>query len=153
MAALLAYFLRLHGRCIASTAGDDWDILTTVPSTSGRLGVHPLTQAIARVAVLSQQYERLLTRGPAVVGHNQASDDAFQLRRRLAGERVLIIDDTFTSGARAQSAASAINLNGGVTVAVLAIGRVFDPGFNDDTAAYWAAQSKATFDWATCCIH
>jgi adenine/guanine phosphoribosyltransferase-like PRPP-binding protein len=153
VAALLAYFLRLHGRCVASAAGEDWDILTIVPSTSGRPGVHPLAQAIARVATLDHQYERLLTRGPAVVGHNQANDDAFRLRRQLAGERVLVIDDTFTSGARAQSAASAINLSGGVTVAVLAIGRMFDPGFSDDTADYWAAQSRARFDWATCCIH
>lgn len=46
----------------------------------------------------------------ASVDHNKADDDAFTVSRPLSGERVLLIDDTLTTGARLQSAASALGL-------------------------------------------
>jgi orotate phosphoribosyltransferase len=71
-----------------------------------RLGKHPLETAVTRVGALASLYAPLLVRGPAHVDHNRADDLAFTVARRLRGERMLVLDDTLTTGARLQSAMS-----------------------------------------------
>jgi hypothetical protein len=95
--SLLAHFLRHHGSCIETAAGGGWDVITAVPSSRQRAGEHPLVTAIRRVRSLRDQFELLLERGPEQVGHNTASDNGFRVARSVRGERVLLIDDTFTS--------------------------------------------------------
>ena len=152
-AALLGYFLQLHGSCIAAAAGGTWDVITSVPSsTADRVGKHPLVTAITLVPQLRQEYEDLLQRGSAEVTHTVASDDGFVARRRLTGERILSIDDTFTSGARAQSAASVLNSAGGEVIAIVPIGRVITPGFAPHVAEYWKRQTQSVFSFDDCCI-
>jgi hypothetical protein len=53
--------------------------------------------------------------------------DLFTAQRRLDGARVLLIDDTWTTGARAQSAAAAAKLAGAREVAVVVLGRHLNP--------------------------
>src|SRR6266536_285893 len=81
VAALLARFVDEHGKCIGH-----WETVTAVPSSKGRPGRHPLVRAIGMVS-------------------SMASDHAFEVATRLGGRRVLLVDDTFTSGAELQSAA------------------------------------------------
>ena len=152
VAGLVGYFLARHGECIERAAGGGWELVTSVPSSSTRAGQHPLARAVQRVQSLSDQYEPLLDRGPVPLDHNTASDDGFTLRRELGGERVLLIDDTFTSGARSQSAASTINNAGGTVVAIVAIGRVIDPDFGDHVKEYWGRQRRQTFSFDACCL-
>jgi len=151
-AALLAYFLQLHGSCIAAAAGQPWDAITAVPSSTDRAGQHPLITAITMVPQLREQFEPLLQRGSVEVTHTVASDSGFAARRALGGERILLIDDTLTSGARAQSAASALNNAGGKVVAIVPIGRVITPGFGEHVAQYWKRQTQSVFSFDTCCI-
>jgi orotate phosphoribosyltransferase len=61
-------------------------------------------------------------------------DDGFAPTTSVSGDRILIVGDTFTSGARTQSAASALQLAGARVVAILPIGRVVDPEFSDAAA-------------------
>jgi adenine/guanine phosphoribosyltransferase-like PRPP-binding protein len=152
VAALVGYFLDQHGECIERAAEGGWDVITTVPSSGVRAGEHPLAHAIRRVGFLKEHYELLLDKGSVDLDHNRASDDGFVLRRELDGERVLLIDDTFTSGARAQSAASVINNGGGAVVAILAIGRVIDPSSGDHVKEYWDRQRRQLFSFDTCCL-
>jgi len=151
-AAILGYFLHQHADCIAEAAGGGWDVITSVPSSTERAGEHPLMRAIRAVGNLREQYEPLLRRGETQTGHNTASDVGFVPLRELGGERVLLIDDTFTSGARAQSAASALSLAGASVAAIVPIGRVISPEFNETTAAYWKRQSALEFDFDVCCL-
>ena len=58
----------------------------------------------------------------------------FTAVRALAGERVLLVDDIWTTGARAQTAAAALLAAGASTVAALVIGRFINPGFGDNAA-------------------
>lgn len=151
--SLLAYFLRRHGSCIAEETGHvGWDVISTVPSSRQRSGEHPLVSCIRRVQAIDSQYEDLLAPGPVEVRHLSASDDGFRIRRPLTGERVLLVDDTFTSGARAQSAASVINRAGGDVVAIVPIGRVITPGFNESVKEYWVQQKSSPFSFETCCL-
>lgn len=150
--AMLVHFFNLHSSCIASAAGGPWDAITTVPSTTGRSGQHPLALLVQRSRTIGHQYVEALVKGPADISNNNANDEGF-IASRVSDRRVLIVDDTFTSGARAQSAASAITLAGGMTLAILPIGRYFNPSYTSDNQKYWARQTAIPFAWNVCCVH
>jgi hypothetical protein len=149
--SLLSYFLTTHWDCIEQAVGGAWDVITTVPSSRDRDGEHPLVTAIDRVS-LRDQYEPLLQRGSVAIDHLRASDDGYRVKRPLDGERILLVDDTFTSGARAQSAASRLALDGGDVVAIVPIGRVIDPAFNEAASEYWKQVRRTPFTFEACCI-
>lgn len=151
-AAILGYFLQLHSGCVAAAAGGPWDVITSVPSSTDREGEHPLVRAIKLLPDIRDQYETLLERGEVNITHTIASDQGFNALRRLDDERVLLIDDTFTSGARAQSAASVLNNAGATVVAILPIGRVITPGFSPSATEYWKKQGAKVFDFDVCCV-
>jgi predicted amidophosphoribosyltransferase len=151
-AAILGCFLHLHSGCVAAAANGPWDVITSVPSSTDREGQHPLVRAIKLLPDIRDQYETLLERGEVNITHTIASDQGFNTLRRLDDARVLLIDDTFTSGARAQSAASVLNNAGATVVAILPIGRVITPGFSPSVTAYWKKQGAKVFDFDVCCV-
>jgi hypothetical protein len=144
--------LQLHSDCIATAAGGGWDVITSVPSTAPREGEHPLAAAINLVPDLRGQYEELLHRGSGQIDHTVASDGGYEPAHEVSGHRILLVDDTFTSGARAQSAASALNNAGATVAAIVPIGRVINPDFNEENEAYWRRQSKLPYAFDTCCV-
>lgn len=154
VAAILARFTALHLRCVAAVLGGDPAVVTSVPSTrpQPRPGRHSLETAIMRVGRLAPLYRPLLAPGPVYVDHNLADDEAFALPRRLSGERVLLLDDTFTTGARLQSAASALRLNGASAVAAVVIGRVIDPEWNENCRRIWDQARETQFTFGQCCL-
>jgi predicted amidophosphoribosyltransferase len=48
-------------------------------------------------------------------------------RNRVTGARVLMLDDTYVSGARSQSAAAALQLTGACATVIVPLGRVLRP--------------------------
>jgi hypothetical protein len=151
-AAILGYFLQLHGPCIERAAGGPWDRITSVPSSTDREGEHPLVTAIKLLPDVRDLYEPLLARGAAEITHTVASDEGFRALRPLHGERILLVDDTFTSGARAQSAASVLHNAGGAVAAILPLGRVITPGFSPTADDYWKKQGARLYDFDVCCV-
>jgi predicted amidophosphoribosyltransferase len=152
VAATIARFTTRHWSCISAQAGGEPTLVATVPSTrpTGRPGPHPLTIAIHRIARLAPLHRDVLARGPGVVGHQRASDDAFVATGDLRGERVLLVEDTFTSGARTQSAACALRRAGAASVAVVVAGRVIDPDWNDNCASIWRYATRSEFRFDEC---
>lgn len=154
VAAMIARFTEHHFECISASLGGAPDLVTSVPSTRSepRPGQHPIQAAVLRVAKLAPLHEALLVRGSAAVGHRQANEQAFAVTRPLAGERILLIDDTYTSGARVQSAASALHLASAAAVTGVVIGRVIDPSWNDNCRRIWEQACQATFSFDQCCL-
>jgi predicted amidophosphoribosyltransferase len=107
LGALLARFLSHHAACIGS-----WDTVTIVPSSRGRADPHPLERVVRMDTRHARTYRGLLRPGSHQAHHRQGSDQAFDVQAPVAGRQVLLIDDTFTSGAEVQSAASALHLRG-----------------------------------------
>jgi hypothetical protein len=136
VAAMLARFVNTHLPCIEGRAGGPVDLVTAVPSTSDR-AEHPLVRVVDRSRRLSPLHRAVLTRGSAPVDHDLAGDDVFATRYRLDGARAVLIDDTLTSGARLQSAASTLLRSGARSVVALVVGRVVDPDWNDACRAIW----------------
>jgi predicted amidophosphoribosyltransferase len=152
VAALLWRFLAEHGEHIADAAGRPWDLITSVPSTQPRAGGHPLEAALRLARRLAEQYEPTLERGGGPLGHNQASDTGYRVTGNVAGSEILLVDDTFTSGARVQSAASTLALAGANVLAAVPIGRVINPRYNDEAKVLWDAARSRPFDFSRCCL-
>jgi orotate phosphoribosyltransferase len=76
----------------------------------------------------------------------------FLVPRRLAGANVLLLDDTWTSGSSAQSAALALKLAGASRVAVVPLGRHVNP--RDRTAeSLTAVLAGHCFRQGACAVH
>lgn len=143
VAALASRFIWQHG---PRTAPGGWDAVAVVPSTS-RAGPHPLETALGRSAWLAPQvWSGCLGPGPAAAAcrHRRASDDAFGLQpgRDVSGAAVLLVEDTWTTGARAQSAASALNRAGAEVVGLMVLGRVITPVAGAPTGRWWDRHAR-----------
>jgi len=64
----------------------------------------------------------------------------------------LLVDDTYNTGARLHSAASALQLAGADVVAAVPIGRLLDPGQKEATQRFMARARAAPFSFRECCL-
>jgi predicted amidophosphoribosyltransferase len=152
VAATIARFIDRHALCLGTLAMRSWDIVTTVPSSQKRPGTHPIEEAVQRVRSLQPRYERLLEPGPDPIGHRRASDHGYVTTGDVGDAAILLIDDTFTTGAAVQSAASALRLAGAACVIAVVVGRVIDPDFSTEARALWEAACARVFDFDVCCL-
>jgi hypothetical protein len=153
VAATIGRFLVAHQRCITGSGQTPWDVIATVPSSHGRVGTHPMRQALGMLPpAFGGQEAELLGQGSVPVDHRQADDRGFLVRTEVRGARILLVDDTFTTGARVQSAASALQLAGGHVLAAVVVGRVIRPEWSTESAALWRAAQSRRFSFDTCCL-
>lgn len=155
LGAVLWRFLGQHEKHIAAAVGvPEFSIATTVPGTQQREGAHPLEYIVGTlVGQTKDRYEPLLAfrRGSAAAKHSLAADRYSATRPLPKGAAVLLIDDTWTTGGNAQSAALALRAAGAGKVAIVVIGRHFDRSFGDCEAYYRQARSTS-FTWDSCCL-
>jgi len=147
--ALLLAFLGDHSDCIWRRAAmPEPDRLAVVPSGVGRPGSHPLL-------ALASPYLRLPLWPLAIRPGRQGRDldlHRFQAGVGPRGCGVLLLDDTWVSGASAQSAAAALKLAGAGRVALVVLGRHVNP--DDPRAARFAAGlAPGPYDPAVCAVH
>jgi hypothetical protein len=124
---MLSGFLEEYGASVWQAAGMNGgpDAVAVVPSGQGRPGDHPLL-AIAEPAT-GLPVIRLSVR-PGYAAHGrQVSTGWLRVDGRVSGMDVLLVDDSWVSGASAQSAAAALKLAGAARVAIVVIGRHVDP--------------------------
>jgi hypothetical protein len=147
--ALLLAFLADHGACVWRRAGmPPPGRLAVVPTGSGRPDPHPLLRLISPCL-------RLPICPLAIRPGRQGRDldlDRFRAGPIPAAASVLLLDDTWVSGASAQSAAAALKQVGARHVAVVVLGRHVNP---DDPAArsLLAGLTPARYDPSTCAVH
>ena len=87
----------------------------------------PVDALVAQVPALARRHRRLLVRGPGATDHLWRLAGGSRWHRRSTGSwlrsrRVLVFDDTITTGARAQSAAAALRMAGARVAGVVAVG-------------------------------
>ena len=106
LAVILNRFLLRHELCVG--AGRRFELVTTVPSSDPQRDArHPLRRIVADLLpVAAARHQRLLRTAKATAAPHVFDDARFAACRDLAGERILLIDDTWTTGASAQSAAA-----------------------------------------------
>jgi len=147
--ALLLTFLHDHGACVWRHAGMPApDRLAVVPTGCGRPGPHPLLE-------LASPYLRLpLTRlaiRPGTQGR-ELNLNRFLADEAATGARVLLVEDSWVSGASAQSAAAALRRAGARQVAIVMLGRHVDPA--DPLVGPWAARLRpGPYEVSECAVH
>jgi predicted amidophosphoribosyltransferase len=151
LAATLQRFLRIHRpHIVAAAGGADWDTIQVVPSSRPERAEHPL-EAVVRRTIFRDEVAQLLTRTGEPIGHNEPNPAAFAPADDVRGRRVLIVDDTFTTGARVQSVASALSSAGATVVAAVPIGRVIDTDL-PEKKAFWRERRAITFEFNICAL-
>ena len=145
IAAILYLTLVKQRERLASKVGE-WDYTVVVPSTRRELS-HPLEDQLRTVGI--EEIARPLTRTQTPLGHRIMSDDGYACVTVIRGKKFLLVDDVYTTGARSQSAASALQLAGGRVVAVVVIGRRINVEYNDITERVWNRQESKKFCFDT----
>ncbi len=157
--AVLWRWLDAHEACAQGHASvHEFPLVVPVPSTRNRAD-HPLPDILSNIVKpTSARCADLLSSNPRYPGDSrEAHDDRFLVSTQLTGEPVMIIDDQWTSGSRAQSAAAALKLAGSGPVAVVALGRHFDRSPSGEqyqqTAEHYYRSARALgWNWTECCL-
>jgi len=151
LAALLWRFLAGHERCLAHEAGvAHFDLVTTVPSTTAqRDEPQPLARIVGELCGPTRdRYQPLLVRGRDPTPPHDFDTHKFEPTRALDRAAILLIDDTWTTGATAQSAAAALKRAGARTVAAVAIGRHLKRDWRENGTRLRGLVER--FDWDSC---
>jgi phosphoribosylpyrophosphate synthetase len=119
----------LHGRCIAATVGW-WQAVTFVPSAKRPGTVHPVAH-LARVVhdVRPSATKLVLDVGPDIDSPpaRMPRQDRFSVpvdyRAQVADRHVLVVDDTWVSGNKSQSATLALKAAGAARVTIFCTSR------------------------------
>lgn len=146
LAAAVTWFLRQHRTCIG-----EWNAIAVVPS-SVRTPPHPLSTVIDISSYLRGQQIAPLVLGADPPRKRRASNHGYETTQDVTDMRILLLDDTFTSGASVQSAATTLTSAGAVVVCAVVIGRFVNPEWADNEPL-WEELAQRHFDWNTCCIH
>ncbi len=152
LAAVLTRFVDAHERCLAQAAAvDAFDVVTWVPSSRPNRWRLKWILEVGCTPLKDRAVELL----EATVGGAGKEYDARRYRatENLSDMDVLLVDDTWTKGASAQSAAAALLASGAPSVSLLVIGRHVTPNWqpiaggktNEDIL-----RGHAPFDWDVC---
>jgi predicted amidophosphoribosyltransferase len=125
LSVLLLAALDLHGECIERRLGHDIDAWAFVPSVrADRTGEHPL-HVVAKRAGLTLPEIELLIDERAAPAQRVTSADRFALAAtsHVRDRHVLLIEDTWTTGGNAQSAALTLRGAEAASVTIVALAR------------------------------
>jgi hypothetical protein len=147
LAAMLARFLLEHSDQVWRAAGMAVGptLAAIVPSGQGRPGPHPLLGIVAScvdVPIVP------LSAAPAAAARARGLADGvavgwLTVGGAVAGADVLLVDDTWVSGASAQSAVVALKAAGARRVALVVLGRHVDPADPRSAEFLRALRAKA----------
>ena len=151
MRTLLLVFLHDHGSCLWASAGMTAPShAAVVPSGCGRMGVHPLRALIE--PYLALPWAGLVACAGDPVQSRELRLGRYRSASSLRGASVLLLEDTWASGASAQSAAAALKLAGAASVLTLVFGRhVNTERLHFDT--FLRSLSQSYFRLDRCAVH
>jgi hypothetical protein len=119
----------LHGECIARAFGW-WEVITFVSSESRPGVAHPVVELAKQVAWDNMNPTKiLLDIGPDITAepHRFPLPDRFMVaekwRSHVQGRHVLVVDDTWVSGDKGQSAALTLKAAGARAVTLVCVAR------------------------------
>jgi predicted amidophosphoribosyltransferase len=153
LAAILWRFLVQHEACVAKAAGaTQFDVVTTVPSGDRlRDDHHPLRHIVGDlVGPTRTRYQRVLRRADTEVSARTFSQHKFEATQTIDHRSVLLIDDTWTTGTSAQSAAATLKAAGADPIAAVVIGRHLNREWHENDRRLRGIQRP--FQWESCAL-
>lgn len=156
LASLLWKFFDSHLKCIEDAYGGSFDMGVTVPSSKQRNGINHLDALLSCIKawpVAWRQGVLAKTRSESAAERRQRIvPDLFAADPSVNGKRVLLLDDTFTSGGTMASAAHALHDAGAVCVIGVAFGRQLNAN-REEARELLAELSQRSLDLETCPVH
>jgi predicted amidophosphoribosyltransferase len=151
LSALGIMYLAHHWDCLTTVLGGPFTHIVTVPSTRGRQGPHPIDSAITNRIALTVLRP---VANPAYTAEDRDfHEDRFYLPpNSAAGGRVLLVDDTWTTGGRIQSLAFRLKSVGALAVAVVVLGRHVNPGYGPSKPLVERLRTGQEFDLNRCVV-
>jgi predicted amidophosphoribosyltransferase len=150
LAVLYTLFASTHRACLERVAGGGFTHVATVPSTRARPGMHPLQQI---VAVAHGTLPLVLgTANQAYGNTREFQPDRFHIPvfgSEIPPPKVLLLEDLWVTGARADSMAHALKLAGATAVITVALGRQMNHSFPPNRAILDKARQRP-FDLNRC---
>jgi hypothetical protein len=153
LAAVLWRHLEIHEGCVAHAAGTTaFEFVTTVPPGDKHdARSHPLRQIVGElVGPTRARHEPLLERSGAEINGRAFDRKKYVTTRSLAAASVLLIDDTWTTGANAQSAGAALKGAGAGPVGAVVIGRYLNREWHENDRRLRGIARP--FDWSSCAL-
>lgn len=147
-------FIRRHERCLAKEAGvPEFDTVTTVPSktTTRDARDHLRTIVGQHAQPTSERYRRVLRPADSAADERRFDAGRYRAPQRIDGSAVLLVDDTWTTGSSAQSAAAALRGAGAEAVALVVIGQYINLDYSDHR--HRLEGLPRGFDWSICVVH
>lgn len=145
MNTLLAVGLRGHVICAQRLAGAQSSGWAVVPSTQGRTVFRDLVRSISRRADSEVPVHFVGTVGQRVLDpapwHVELPEAAL--------DHVVVIDDSWVTGAHAQSVAAELKSAGVAQVSIFTVARVLRPDWGPN-GAFIATRMRSPFDWRRC---
>ncbi|MFI9810952.1 hypothetical protein [Saccharothrix variisporea] len=152
LASALATFLASHERCLAATAGvERFDLVTIAPGTRQRNGQHPLAVILGKTVMRTSGRFVEVMSATGGNDHRTVRPESVTVHADVSGRHILLVDDTWTSGASLQSAAITLERARAGRVAGLVIGRRLDA---DDASAAGVLRFARDhqFGWDVCVL-
>ncbi len=160
LAAMLWRFLDRHETCVAWSAGaeEGFAVVTTVPSSTPERDTHSMLRRVAEACrPVADRLQRIIGPTGDVPSGRGYDERRYQVLAEIPACDVLLIDDTWTAGGHAQSAAHTLREAGARRIALVVIGRHIrrdgDIPNSDTTNAELLSQLPKQFDWSTCAVH
>jgi predicted amidophosphoribosyltransferase len=124
---LLYLGVTLHERCLETVTARPVTLRLTIPSSRDRPETHPFFAIARKLNAVNDTPLLKPARGSAYDRSIDADNFALKPDVDLRGLHILLLDDTWTTGGHAQSAALTVRRAGAETVSVLVIGRWLSP--------------------------
>ena len=140
LSILMYFFTELHRGCIRRHTGQPITSVVTVPSGRNRVP-HPLDAFLRGFPDELKKSSAKFVGEPRNGRAKGISPADFDFEGRTDGEHVLIVEDSWVSGANALSLALRARQQGAAEVSVLTLARFIDPTF--DATATWMATAAA----------
>jgi hypothetical protein len=133
LAARLRTFLDSHEPALAlATTADAFDVVTAVPPTSRARDTEGALRRVAEAASPARAvHRRALVPTGVLPPPHVFSAECFRPTQRLDGRSVLLVEDTWVTGARAQSAAYALRQAGAEVITAVVLGRYLNADYGD----------------------
>lgn len=157
LGALLWTFMKLHLKCMESFYGGAFDLRVAMPShSSTRGGVSHLGAVIGHVRDFAPEWTNgaLVKNDASKAGmrRERIIPDLFTASSAVRGKRVLLFDDTFTTGGSMASAAYALKQGGAVSVVGLSFGRQLKAEWRD-SRDFVASLAVRELEMGKCVVH
>ena len=149
LAALVYEYTQAHRASIDALLGGSPTLWTIVPSKRGHTFVsQPFCRALCRVTTIANTLTQTLSlRTGERVDRREFRPQAFDCVIDVGDQRVLILEDTWVTGATAVSAAGALMSAGAAAVAIMPVARMIEKSFWPDDHPYLVNMSRPHDPW------